>query len=99
MRRAIGDDDVFVLDPILFIAFVKAKDSIYGDRDGNVEPFVATGLLDGGARAALAKDPMPYGVISSRPELETIARYDYEQGLAKRIVGLDELFVPEALNW
>jgi hypothetical protein len=31
--------------------------------------------------------------------LETIARYDYEQGLAKRIVGLEEMFVPESLSW
>jgi hypothetical protein len=56
-------------------------------------------LLDADARAALTRDPIPYGVVSSRRELETIARYDYEQGLAKRIVGLDELFVPESLNW
>jgi 4,5-dihydroxyphthalate decarboxylase len=98
MRRSLYEREPWVAKS-LYDAFVKAKASIYAERDGNVEPFLATGLLDGVARAGLAKDPMPYGVISSRPELETIARYDYEQGLAKRIVGLDELFVPEALSW
>jgi 4,5-dihydroxyphthalate decarboxylase len=98
MRRSLYEREPWVAKS-LYDAFVKAKDSINADRDGNVEPFVATGLLDADARAALTRDPIPYGVVSSRRELETIARYDYEQGLAKRIVGLDELFVPESLNW
>jgi hypothetical protein len=41
---------------------------------------------------------MPYGVIAARKELETIARYDYEQGLAKRLVSLEELFAPATLS-
>ena len=36
--------------------------------------------------------PAPYGVSAARPVLETIARYAYEQGLARRRVDLAEIF-------
>ena len=82
----------------IYDAFVRAKAAIKKDRDANLEAHAAAGLLDDAAVAALAKDPMPYGVVAARRELETIARYDYEQGLAKRLVGLDELFAPNTLT-
>jgi len=81
----------------LYDAFVRAKAAIKRDRDANLEPLVAAGLLDQEAVAALATDPMPYGVVAARRELETIARYDYEQGLAKRLVSLDEIFAPDCM--
>ena len=83
----------------LYDAFTRAKALGTSERDGNLEPFVATGVLDPGAREALGRDMMPYGVVAARRELETIARYDFEQGLAKRLVGLDELFAPDCLGF
>jgi 4,5-dihydroxyphthalate decarboxylase len=82
----------------IYDAFVRAKAAIKSDLDANLEAQIAAGLLDEAAVAALATDPMPYGVVAARGELETIARYDYEQGLAKRLVGLDELFAPNTLT-
>jgi 4,5-dihydroxyphthalate decarboxylase len=81
----------------IYDAFVCAKALQRAERDARLEPHIAAGLLDAAAVAALAKDPMPYGVVAARRELETIARYDYEQGLAKRLVTLDELFAPSTL--
>jgi 4,5-dihydroxyphthalate decarboxylase len=81
----------------IYDAFVRAKALQRAERDARLEPHIAAGLLDAAAVAALAKDPMPYGVVAARRELETIARYDYEQGLAKRLVTLDELFAPSTL--
>jgi 4,5-dihydroxyphthalate decarboxylase len=82
----------------LYDAFLEAKAYNRRELDSNLETYAAAGLLDADARAALARDPMPYGVVAARRELETIARYDYEQGLAKRLVGLDELFATECMN-
>jgi 4,5-dihydroxyphthalate decarboxylase len=82
----------------IYDAFARAKAAVKKDRDANLEAHVAAGLLDEATVAALATDPMPYGVVAARRELETIARYDYEQGLAKRLVGLDELFAPNCMN-
>jgi 4,5-dihydroxyphthalate decarboxylase len=82
----------------IYEAFVRAKALQRAERDARLEPHIASGLLDAAAVAALAKDPMPYGVVAARRELETIARYDYEQGLAKRLVTLDELFAPSTLT-
>jgi 4,5-dihydroxyphthalate decarboxylase len=82
----------------IYDAFVRAKALQRKERDARLEPWLATGLLDAGAATTLAHDPMPYGVVAARRELETIARYDYEQGLAKRLVTLDELFAPELLE-
>jgi len=81
----------------IYEAFVRGKELIRQERNARLEPYLATGLLDSAASAALGRDPMPYGVVAARRELETIARYDYEQGLAKRLVGLDELFAPATL--
>jgi 4,5-dihydroxyphthalate decarboxylase len=81
----------------IYDAFVRAKALQRAERDARLEPHIAAGLLDAAAVAALARDPMPYGVVAARRELETIARYDYEQGLAKRLVTLEELFAPSTL--
>jgi 4,5-dihydroxyphthalate decarboxylase len=98
VRRSLLEREPWVAHSI-YDAFVRAKALTKKERDLNLEPFAATGLLSQADRAALAGDPMPYGVIAARRELETIARYDYEQGLAKRLVSLDELFAPETMNF
>jgi 4,5-dihydroxyphthalate decarboxylase len=82
----------------LYDAFVAAKAYGKNQRDAWLESYFATGLLNADQRAALARDPMPNGVVAARRELETIARYDYEQGLAKRLVSLDELFAPDCMT-
>ena len=81
----------------IYDAFLRAKELQRKERDARLEAHVTTGLLDDAAVATLARDPMPYGVVAARRELETIARYDFEQGLTKRLVGLDELFAPVTL--
>ncbi len=43
--------------------------------------------------ALMGQDYWPYGVEANRPTLEALTLYAYEQGLAKRKVDVDELFV------
>jgi 4,5-dihydroxyphthalate decarboxylase len=43
----------------------------------------------------MGADFWPYGIEPNRATLETFLRYSYEQGLAKRLLSPEELFVPE----
>jgi 4,5-dihydroxyphthalate decarboxylase len=82
----------------LYDAFVTAKDQLRRERDARLEVHITTGLIDDTAVEGLKRDPMPYGLAGARRELETIARYDYEQGLCPRIVTVEELFPASTLG-
>jgi 4,5-dihydroxyphthalate decarboxylase len=43
----------------------------------------------------MGEDWWPYGVAPNLHVLETFLRYHHEQGLSKRLIGVDELFTPE----
>jgi 4,5-dihydroxyphthalate decarboxylase len=45
-------------------------------------------------KAVMGQDYWAYGVNEARPELEAMARYAYEDGLAPRLVSPEELFAP-----
>lgn len=40
-----------------------------------------------------------YGVADNRKDLEALCRYSFAQGISPRQVDVDELFVPETLDW
>jgi 4,5-dihydroxyphthalate decarboxylase len=48
--------------------------------------------------ALMGKDFWRYGVRENLREIETLARYSYEQGLAERIVPVTELFAPSTFE-
>jgi 4,5-dihydroxyphthalate decarboxylase len=97
VRRSLLEREPWIARSI-YDMFVASKARTLKERTEALEPYVSTGVLAADARTGLARDPMPYGIASSRRELETIARYDFEQGLATRLVGLDELFAPDCLD-
>ncbi|HEV8020004.1 MAG TPA: hypothetical protein VGP41_02000, partial [Candidatus Lustribacter sp.] len=97
VRRSLLEKHPWIATSI-YDAFAAVKEAQRRERDAELEAYVATGLLDGTVRAQLARDPTAYGIVANRSELDTIARYDYEQGLANRIVGLDELFAISLLE-
>jgi 4,5-dihydroxyphthalate decarboxylase len=82
----------------LYSMFEAAKTSSYRALNTSLEPYFESGLLDGGAKSTLHTDLLPYGVKRNRHVLETITRSNLEDGLAKRQVGLDELFSPNTLD-
>ena len=49
-------------------------------------------------RELMGKDFWPYGIEANRKTLETLFRYSYEQGLAYRLLTVDELFHPATLR-
>lgn len=54
--------------------------------------------LIGDDRALLGEDWWPYGVEANRTAVDTYLRYHYEQGLSKRRMTCEDIFVPELLG-
>jgi 4,5-dihydroxyphthalate decarboxylase len=83
----------------LYNAFMAAKEQVMARVKHAVDLYANLGWLTPDARAALNKDPLPYGVHSNRQALETLARYSHEQGLSPRIVGPEEVFAEATLHF
>jgi 4,5-dihydroxyphthalate decarboxylase len=50
-------------------------------------------------RAVMGDDYWPYGVEKNRAAIEAVARYSEAQGLAKRVLPMDEIFGQSVLEW
>jgi 4,5-dihydroxyphthalate decarboxylase len=96
----------------LYKAFVAAKEMAIAQMLASLEPYFATGAVGGASlkaqagrdgmghttKAAIEADPLAYGFKASRKVLDTIVRYNHEQGLTKEPVKLEELFWPSTLD-
>ena len=49
-------------------------------------------------RSLLGADWWPYGLAANRKAVDTFLRYHFEQGLSKRRLTCEDIFVPELLN-
>jgi len=78
----------------LIKAFNRANDIANAQRVAHVEDHLATGLLSGDAKTPL----IHHGVKANRKVIETIAQYSLEQALTPRLIELDELYAPRALE-
>ncbi len=54
--------------------------------------------LNGDDRGLLGDDWWPYGIGANRAAIDTVVRYDHEQGLTKRRLTIEEVFVPSLLD-
>jgi 4,5-dihydroxyphthalate decarboxylase len=82
-------------------AFQNAKDHAYEQMAGHLSSMVSLpwATLDlERARQVFNGDPYPYGVKENRASLEAAALFSYEQGLTKRLLAIEDLFVPECLR-
>lgn len=85
----------------LYKAFAQAKE--IAERDLREVTALKIGLpwvtaeLES-TEAVMGRDFWPYGVEANRKTLEAMTRYSYEQGLAVRQLGADELFAPSTLD-
>lgn len=82
-------------------AFVEAQRRCYADLQETAAlkgmlPWLTAHLED--TRREMGDDYWPYGLERNRKTLATFLRYHHEQGLSKRLLTPDELFVPEALE-
>jgi 4,5-dihydroxyphthalate decarboxylase len=97
VRRSLLEEHPWIAQS-LYQAFATVKAQRTKDREELLAPYFAVGGLGADTAVALRQDPLAYGIKAARPVLETIARYTFEQGLAKRLVSLDEIFAPSTMD-
>jgi 4,5-dihydroxyphthalate decarboxylase len=85
----------------LYKAFVQAQRHCYEDLQESAAlktmlPWLTAHVEE--AQREMGDDFWPYGLEPNRKALSTFLRYHFEQGLSKRLLTPDELFVPESLE-
>jgi 4,5-dihydroxyphthalate decarboxylase len=90
--------DVFEKEPWVALnllkAFNQANDIANAQRLEHVADHLAAGLLSGDAKTPLIQ----HGVAANRKVIETIAQYSQEQGLTSRLIKVEELYAPSAME-
>lgn len=79
-------------------AFNRANDIADSERREHVAYHLETGLVPPDYRKALATRIIKHGLTANRAVLETAARYSNQQSLTPRVMTMDELFAPNALD-
>jgi 4,5-dihydroxyphthalate decarboxylase len=100
IRREIYEKNPWVAQS-LYKAFVLAQREVYEDLYETAAlkfmlPWLIRHARD--TRKLMGDDFWPYGVEPNVKALSTFLRYSHEQGLAKRLLTPQELFVPESLE-
>ncbi len=97
-HQAVVRRDVWEKEPWVVLnlikAFNRANEIANAQRVAHVEDHLATGLLSGDARTPV----IHHGVKANRKVIETIAQYSLEQDLTPRLIKVDELYAPNALD-
>jgi len=97
IRREIAEKHPWAVLNILK-AFNHANAIADRERAEHCDYHVATGLLPREAAGALRTPVVRHGIRANRATLETAARYSHEQGLTPRLVKLEEVFAPSAME-
>jgi 4,5-dihydroxyphthalate decarboxylase len=85
----------------VFKAFVEARNATYEDLDFLAALRVTLPTLTAELEEihrVMGRDFWPYGFAENRKALEAAVRYSHEQGLSKRKLAIEELFVPATLD-
>ena len=79
-------------------AFAAANDIVEAERSEHAAYHFETGLVPAEYRKALATRLINYGLKANRTVLETAARFSNQQGLTPRVMPMQDLFAPNALE-
>ena len=79
-------------------AFNEANAIADRERVVHLDYYFETGALPAEAKKAAAAPIVIHGVKANRKTLETIAQYSNEQGLTPRVMKLEEIFAPSAME-
>lgn len=102
VRRELADEPGLVQS--VYRAFSQAKELVQQQyRDGASKQHMAVvtpwfSELFAENRALLGEDWWPYGLGANHKAVDTFLRYHYEQGLSKRRLTSEEIFVPALLD-
>ena len=100
IRREVYEKNPWVAQS-LYKAFVQAQREVYEDLYETAAlkfmlPWLVRHAED--TRKLMGENFWPYGLEPNLLALSTFLRYSHEQGLAKRLLAPQELFVPESLE-
>ena len=100
IRRDVYEQNRWVAQS-LYKAFVEAQRRCYADLQESAAlkamlPWLTSHVEE--VQREMGDDYWPYGLERNRETLSTFLRYHFEQGLSKRLLSVDELFVPESLE-
>jgi 4,5-dihydroxyphthalate decarboxylase len=97
-HQAVVRRDIFEKEPWVVLnlikAFNKANEIADAQRVAHVQDHLAAGLLSGDPKQRL----LHHGVKANRKVIETIAQYSLEQNLTPRLMKIEELYAPSALD-
>jgi 4,5-dihydroxyphthalate decarboxylase len=79
-------------------AFNQANDITDSERHEHVAYHLESGLVPPDYRKALATRLVKHGITANRAVLETVAKYSNQQGLTPRVMTMEELFAPNAMD-
>lgn len=83
----------------IYSAFLRAKEHAIGQVAHGVQPWCQIGALPADSvRSIRQVDPLPYGIQCQRRVFETLADYQFEQGLTPRRVSPEEAFAANTLD-
>jgi 4,5-dihydroxyphthalate decarboxylase len=97
MRRELVEKHPWVVLNLLK-AFDRANDIANRERVEHAEYHIATGSIAREAAQGLRMPLVRHGIRANRATLETAARYSHEQGLTPRVMTLEEVFAPSAME-
>ena len=97
IKRSIAEKHPWVVLN-LFKAFEKANDMADAQRMEHVDYHVDSGAISQEAAKALREPVLRHGIKANRKILETAAQYSLEQGLTPRLMKLEEVFAPSAMD-
>jgi 4,5-dihydroxyphthalate decarboxylase len=97
VKRAVFEQHSWTVLNILK-AFERANDIADSERREHVAYHLETGLVPPQYRKSLATRIVRHGLKANRAVLETAAKYSNQQGLTRRVMPMDELFAPNALE-
>ena len=97
IKRAVYEKNPWTVLNILK-AFAKANEFAEAERREHVAYHLETGLVPANYRKPLATRLVNFGVKANRATLELAAKYSNQQGLTPRVMTMEELFAPNALE-
>jgi len=97
IKRAAFEREPWVVLNIIK-AFAAANDIAEAERAEHATYHFETGLVPAEHRKALATRLITHGLKANRAVLETAAKFSNQQGLTPRVMRMEELFAPNALE-
>ena len=78
--------------PKNLVDYFEAGKAVFMERLAKGESLSPAEAALGEMRSLLGPDPIPYGIEATRPSLDVLLRYSYEQHITNELVTIDEIF-------